>query len=123
MGGLYWSAVVTNSRSVRGVLLAAAVIAGLGYGCRNVLLTPEEAATALRTSPAFTQRAASPVGRELVEVVSVRRLGKLSAEVEFTWRDTPGPAGPTAPPVRTSMALYRRLWDGTWALASLYRVD
>jgi hypothetical protein len=114
---------VPTPRSARALLLAVVFAAGLGCGCRNVLPTTDEAAAALRATTAFTQRPGSPVGRELVDVLSVRRLSRQSAEVEFTWRDTAVPAGSPPPPLRTSMALFRRLRNGTWALEVLYKVD
>jgi hypothetical protein len=95
-------------------------------GCRSrdaTALSSEQAAAALRTSPTFTTRPGSTVGRDLVEIVAVRRIGRSSTEVEFTWRDTTAPAGQPAQPLRTSMALFRLRDNGEWALASLYKVD
>lgn len=84
-------------------------------------LSAEDAAAGLRAAQAFTTRPGSTVGRELIAIVTVRRIGRTSTEVEFTWRDS-GPAG-SAAPVRTSMALFRLGENGAWGLRSLYKVD
>lgn len=109
------------------VLAVAAIGIGLvaGLALRQIRaggeLTSIEAATALRSSTAFTTREGSPVGRELVEVVLVRRIGRTSTEVEFTWRDTPSATG-SSDGVRTSMALFRNMDGKQWVLTSLYKV-
>jgi hypothetical protein len=107
--------------------LALALVLGLaaggGWACRSSdELTADDAAAALSASPGFTTREGSLTGRQLVEVRSVRRIGRSSTEVEFTWRDFPLPPGQTAP-LRTSAALFRMQEDGRWMLASLYKVD
>ncbi|MEW5980747.1 MAG: hypothetical protein AB1806_00085 [Acidobacteriota bacterium] len=109
------------------VLAVAAVVVGLilGLAVRQSPatgeLTPAEAASALRASATFTMRAGSPVRREVVDIVAVRRIGQSSTEVEFTWRDSP-PTGDGAP-VRTSMALFRNRDGQRWVLTSLYKID
>ena len=110
-------------RNTLRALLAALLLAALACGCRGGGLTPGDAARALRASPVFTQRAGSHAGRELVEILVVRPLGRTSAEVEFTWRDAPGPGGTSSRPLRSSMALFKKLGDGTWSLAMLYKVS
>jgi hypothetical protein len=88
-------------------------------------LSVTEAEAGLRSSPTFTTREGSTVGRELVDIVAIRRIGKISTEVEFRWRDTqpakPDKAG--ASPLHTSMALFRLRSDGVWSLNSLYKVN
>jgi hypothetical protein len=88
-------------------------------------LSVTEAEAGLRSSQTFTIREGTTIRRELVEVVAIRRIGKISTEVEFTWRDTqaakPDKAG--APPLHTSMALFRLRSDGVWSLNSLYKVN
>lgn len=85
-------------------------------------LSVTEAEAGLRSSPTFTERPGSAVGRELVDIVAIRRIGRKSTEVEFTWRDA-GSAGPPAAGPRTSMALFRQRDDGVWVLNSLYKVN
>jgi len=89
-------------------------------------LSVTEAEAGLRASPTFTTRAGSVIGRELVEVVAIRRIGSSSTEVEFTWRDAVPPkrdeAG-KADSLHTSMALFRLRSDGVWSLNSLYKVN
>jgi hypothetical protein len=86
-------------------------------------LTVTEAEAGLRSSVTFTTREGSPIRRELVEIVAIRRIGRSSTEVEFTWRDA-SPASPQAEaPAHTSMALFRIRDTGVWALASLYKVN
>ena len=105
-------------------LVAAVLFTVLSCGCGGSdTLTPQDAARTIRNSPTFGQRAGSLAGRELVEVLTVRRLGRDSAEIEFTWRDAPAPPGGSARPIKPAMALFRRTADGTWVLASLYKVD
>lgn len=104
-------------------MLALALVALASCGRSNDDVTPAAAAAALRAETVFTTRAKSPVGRELLQVVVVRRIGRSSCEVEFTWKDTAPPAGQQTAPVRTSMALFRRGDDGSWKLASLYKVN
>jgi hypothetical protein len=103
--------------------LALGLAAGGAWACsRSDALTADDAAAALAGNPGFTTRERSLTGRKLVEVVGVRRIGRSSTEVEFTWRDSPLPPGQTAP-LRTSMALFRKTDEGRWMLASLYKVD
>lgn len=106
-------------------LLLALVVGSVACGAQrsNQVLNPDDAAAALRGSPAFTTRAGSIVSRELIEVVAVRRIGNSSTEVEFTWRDSAPPAGEAHAPVRTSMALFRMREPGVWVLSSLYKVN
>jgi hypothetical protein len=85
-------------------------------------LSVTEAEAGLRSSATFTARPGSPIGRELVEIIAIRRIGRRSTEVEFTWRDA-GPAGQPPAGLRTSMALFRQRDDGVWALNSLYKVN
>lgn len=85
-------------------------------------LTAPEAAAALRTSPGFLTREDSPVGRELVDVLFVRRIARTATEVEFTWRDVL-PDGRRSPTLRTSLALFRNTDGRQWVLRSLYKVD
>jgi hypothetical protein len=113
---------MTRSRVRACALAAGLLIAALPCGCRSDGLSAADAGREIQSSPAFAFRAGSPVGRRLVEVVAVRRISASAIEVEFTWRDAPAPAGSEAAAPRTSMALFRRLRDGTWALASLYKV-
>jgi len=103
-------------------VLVIALVGTWSCGAGNGDLAPAEAASALRASPGFAIRQGSMVGRQLVDALSVRRIGRTSSEVAFTWLDTPRPSGQSSP-VRTSMALFRRLDDGAWVLASLYKVD
>jgi len=108
--------------------LALGVMIGLVLGgasaCRRGGddLTAAEAAAVLRGSTDFTARAGSLVGRRLEDVVVVRRIGRSSTEVEFTWRDYPLPPGQTGA-LKTSMALFRKDNEGRWALAALFRVQ
>jgi hypothetical protein len=108
--------------------LALALVLGLalggGWACggRGDELTAGDAAAALSGDPNFTTRERSLTGRKLVEVLAVRRIGRSSTEVEFTWRDSPLPPGQPAP-LRTSAALFRMQDDGRWMLTSLYKVD
>jgi hypothetical protein len=89
-------------------------------------LSVTEAEAGLRSSPTFTTREGSVIGRELVEVVAIRRIGSSSTEVEFTWRDAV-PAtrdhADRANALHTSMALFRLRSDGVWSLNSLYKVN
>jgi hypothetical protein len=103
------------------VVLAAALTVSTACGGGDDL-SVTEAEAGLRSSPTFTERPGSPVGRELVEIVAVRRIGRRSTEVEFTWRDA-GSAGQPAAGLRTSMALFRQRDNGVWALNSLYKVN
>jgi len=107
------------------ILIALAIALPTATGCRRVPadLQPAAAAAALRGEPAFTTRQNSAVGRQLVEVRIVRRIGRSSSEVEFTWRDTVPPEGQAEAPLRTSMALFRLQENGEWRLATLFRVD
>lgn len=109
------------TRVLAAVLLGCVLFAG-GCGGPSDELSPAAAAQALRTSPGFTTREGSLVGRQLVEVLVVRRLARTATEVEFTWRDFPLPPGQAAP-LRTSLALFRIQEDGTWMLTSLYKVE
>jgi hypothetical protein len=89
-------------------------------------LSVTEAEAGLRASPTFTTREGSVIGRELVEVVAIRRIGNTSTEVEFTWRDAAPPRrarADQANPLHTSMALFRLRSDGVWSLNSLYKVN
>ncbi len=89
-------------------------------------LSVTEAEAGLRSSPTFTIREGSVIGRELVEIVAIRRIGSNSTEVEFTWRDVaPAGAKPSKQPaaLHTSMALFRLRHDGVWSLNSLYKVN
>jgi hypothetical protein len=102
------------------------VMAALAMACGQTEfpdLTPAEAADGLRSSPTFTTRPGSAVGRVLIEVLAVRRIGRSSTEVEFTWHDTPAAPGQPVTTVKTSMALFRVREDGTWGLSSLYKVN
>jgi hypothetical protein len=107
--------------------LALALVAGLtlcgASACRGRgdELSAADAAEALKSEPGFTTREGSLIGRQLVEVTLVRRIGRSSTEVEFTWRDHPLPPGQTGP-LKTSMALFRMSDEGRWSLASLYKV-
>jgi hypothetical protein len=123
------------------MLVAVLIISLPACGHAISDLSPGNAAAGLKESKAFTTRPGSPVGRELVEIVAVRRIGKSSAEVEFTWRNAGGAGtGVATAPVMTSMALFRlRERDGSgtsslmvrlhlrepavWTLSSLYKVD
>ena len=74
--------------------LALTLVLGLALGgawacSRSDELTADDAAAALAANPNFTTRERSLTGRKLVEVVAVRRIGRSSTEVEFTWRDAP----------------------------------
>jgi hypothetical protein len=123
------------------LVMVAFVIVGTSACVQTISdLSPDGAAAALRDSAGFTKRPDSPVRRELIEVVAVRRIGNSSTEVEFTWRDADGTgSGVTAAPVKTSFALFRlrerevsglnslmvrlRIQEpATWALSSLYKV-
>ena len=106
-------------------VLALAVVIPVATGCRRppADLRPDAAAAALRSESVFTTRQNSPVGRQLVEVLMVRRIGRSSTEVEFTWRDTVPPAGQAEAPLRTSMALFRLQDNGEWRVTTLFRVD
>ncbi len=112
----------TARRLVGLALLVAALSVACGDG-EFPDLAPDAAAAGLRSSPTFTTRPGSAVGRELIEVLAVRRIGRSSTEVEFTWRDTPAAPGQAVTTVRTSMALFRVREDGTWGLSSLYKVN
>lgn len=106
------------------VLLACLALATTPSCRRGVRdLSSADAAAALRAESGFTSRPGSPVGRELVEILAVRRIGQSSTEVEFTWRDRPSPAGQATAPLKTGMALYRLDGEGHWQLASLYKVQ
>lgn len=108
--------------------LALALVLGLAlvgaWACdgRGDELAADDAAAVLSANPNFTTRERSLTGRKLVEVLAVRRIGRSSTEVEFTWRDSPLPPGRTSP-LKTSMALFRKQEEGRWMLASLYKVD
>lgn len=105
----------------------AVVAASLAVSCGRrgdvEELSVTEAEAGLRSSTTFTSRPGSTVGRELVEIVAIRRIGRSSTEVEFTWRDTVPPAGQSQSPLKTSMALFRIRDEGVWALSSLYKVN
>ncbi|MCX6551541.1 MAG: hypothetical protein NTY02_11130 [Acidobacteria bacterium] len=103
-------------------LLGLTLVAAWACGAGSSDLSAADAANVLRTSPEFTHRQGSLVGRQLVDVLAVRRIGRSSTEVEFTWRDFPVEPGRTAS-LRTSMALFRRQSETSWMLASLYKVD
>lgn len=109
-------------------LLALAIVLAialpLAAGCRRTAddLRAEDAAAALRNAQAFTTRQNSSVGRQLVAVQMVRRIGRTACEAEFTWRDVPQPGQPE-PPLRTSMALFRLQEGGQWRPTTLFRVD
>ena len=105
------------------LLLIVALAPACGRDASDIKdLTVTEAEAGLRSSATFTTRPGSAVRRELVEIVAIRRIGRSSTEVEFTWRNAEVPAGQGAP-VRTSMALFRLRDTGVWALASLYKVN
>jgi hypothetical protein len=104
------------------VLLGCMLLTAGACGSRSDDLSRADAAQALRRAPDFAVRQGSLVGRQLVEVLAVRRIGRESSEVEFTWRDTPLPPGQPSP-LRTSMALFRIQEDGAWMLTSLYKVE
>ena len=109
------------------VWLVLALVAGLTLcgpsACRGRgdELSAADAADAIASESGFATREGSRIGRQLVEVTMVRRIGRSSTEVEFTWRDHPLPPGQTGP-LKTSMALFRMSDDGRWRLASLYKV-
>lgn len=109
-------------------VLAAALVVGLVLGGAAACgrgsddMSANEAADALSNSAGFRMREGSLVGRQLVEVLVVRRIGRGSTEVEFTWRDHPLPPGQTAP-LKTSMALFRKADDGRWALSAFFKLD
>ena len=103
------------------VMIAVPVMTTCSRSQRDI--RPDEAAAGLRAEPGFTSREHSSVGRELVQVVAIRRIGRVSCEVEFTWKNTAPPAGQLVAPLRTSMALFRLQEDGRWRLTSLFRVD
>lgn len=105
------------------VILIAALALSCGGGGDVDELSVTEAEAGLRSSPNFTSRPGSTVGRQLVEIIAIRRIGRSSTEVEFTWRDTVPPAGQAQAPLRTSMALFRIRDEGVWALSSLYKVN
>ena len=107
------------------LILAMALAIPAAHACRRLPadMTPAAATSALRTDEGFTKRQNSPVGRQLVDVLVVRRIGRTSTEVEFTWRDAALPAGQADAPLRTSMALFRLQDDGQWRLTTLFRVD
>lgn len=84
---------------------------------------PAEVAAELRAEESFTTRPNSPVGRTLVQVLAIRRIGRGSCEVEFTWRDTAPVAGQAVAPLHTSLALFRLQTDRQWRLTTLFRVD
>ncbi|MEI6669649.1 MAG: hypothetical protein WCP29_15985 [Acidobacteriota bacterium] len=109
-----------------GLLCVVAIAASVAAACARPArdLRPDEAAAGLRAEPGFTTRDHSPIGRELVQILAVRRIGRSSCEVEFTWRDS-APSGltPGASAVRTSMALFRVQDNGQWRVASLFKVD
>jgi len=107
------------------LLLVLTLTAACGRDASDIAdLTINEAEAGLRSSASFTTRPDSPVRRELVEVVAIRRIGRSSTEVEFTWRDAPAAAGAHGDQaVRTSMALFRLRDTGVWGLASLYKVN
>jgi hypothetical protein len=111
------------SKPIAAVGLVALLILGTA-ACRASRgeLSADAAAEALRANPGFSTRQGSLVGRQLVEVLAVRRIGQSSTEVEFTWRDAPVEPGRTAP-LRSSMALFRRHPEQGWVLTSLYKVD
>lgn len=114
-------------RAARRPLVFVFLVAALVSACRSEdvkELSVTEAEAGLRSSPTFTTRPGSASGRSLVQIVSIRRIGRSSTEVEFTWRDTAPAAGQAEAPVRTSMALFRlRGETPTWALSSLYKVN
>jgi hypothetical protein len=111
-------------RLLRLVVVFVLVAGGLA-GCRlwRSPLSISQAEASLRSSPEFTTRPGSAIGRELVEITVMRRIGTHSIEVEFTWHDTVPAAGQAQAPLRTSMALFREREDRTWTLASLYKVN
>ena len=107
--------------------VAAVLVVGLALGgawaCRRSDdLSAAEAAEALNATPGFTTREGSLTGRRLVEVLGVRRIGRSSTEVEFTWRDYPLPPGQTGP-LKTSMVLFRKDDDNRWAVTAFYKVN
>ena len=108
--------------------LVMALVVGLALGvasaCRGLGdgLSAADAAAALNATPGFTTREGSLVGRRLVEVTMVRRIGRSSTEVAFTWRDHPLGPGETGA-LKTSMALFRISDEGRWELAAFYKVD
>jgi hypothetical protein len=104
--------------------LAAGLTLGAGSACRGRGddLSAADAAAALSATPGFTTRDGSLVGRRLVEVTMVRRIGRSSTEVAFTWRDYPMPPGETGA-LKTSMALFRVSDEGRWELAAFYKID
>ena len=110
------------------LVLVVALAAAAATACRRELrelpdLRSDEAAAALKAEPAFTTRRTSAIGRELLQVVAVRRIGRGSTEVEFTWRDAAPASNASAAPARTSMALFRVQEDGRWRLSSLFKLD
>lgn len=109
------------------LLIVVTVVAALLSACRSrgdvEELSVTEAEAGLRSSATFTSRPGSPIGRALVEIVAIRRIGRSSTEVEFTWRDTVPAAGQAQAPLRTSMALFRLREGGIWQLSSLYKVN
>ena len=111
-----------SKRSAAVVLLGLLLVGAPACGAGRGDLSAGDAATALRKTPGFATRQNSLVGRQLVEVLAVRRIGQSSTEVEFTWRDSPVEPGRTAP-LRTSAALFRRHPEQGWVLTSLYKVD
>ncbi|MEK6631060.1 MAG: hypothetical protein AABY89_10025 [Acidobacteriota bacterium] len=104
------------------LVLAASVALAAACGGKGDDLSRLDAAAALRASPSFTMQIGAPIGRELVDVVAVRRIGLSSTEVEFTWHDAAVPSSQPAP-LRTSMALFRMQEDRRWVLTSLYKVN
>ena len=111
-----------RTRLVITLLLGLALSGAWGCGGANDELSASDAAAQLRAAPGFTTREGSLIGRQLVEVQVVRRIGRSSTEVEFTWRDAPLPPGQTSP-IKSSAALFRKQADGRWMLQSLYKVD
>jgi len=105
--------------------LVVVLAASAAPGCRRepADLRPDEAAAALKAEPTFTKRERSPGGRDLVAVVAVRRIGRSSTEVEFTWIDAPAAPGAATAVPRTSMALFRLQEDGRWHLATFFKLD
>jgi hypothetical protein len=106
------------------VLLVLGLALGSTSACRRARdeVSPAHAAAELASTSGFATRPNSPVGRRVVEVLAVRRIGRSSIEVEFTWQDYPLPPGQTSP-IRASMALFRKGEDGQWRVTSLYKVD
>jgi hypothetical protein len=107
----------------RAMVVACAVLAMPACARTAADLRADDAANSFRTEAGFTTREQSAVKREFVQILAIRRIGKSSTEVEFTWHDSTPPAGQAVAPLRRSMALFKIQDDGRWRLTSLFRVD